>query len=310
MKILVIGGTRFLGKRFVEILLANDHQVTVISRHPKNCPAGALVVGGDRFDGVKNLTGQKFDFIFDFIGYDTDGPNQIFKLLKFKTYVLISSTWVTRIHSDSLSKDELRYISKKIEAETAALSRWRSDHDTTVLRLPILFGKNDHTGRLEFYGQRILDGYPLILVNGGKNIAQIVWVEDVAQAMNLWVKQGSFTNHKIWDSLPDKGKSATSIVKNIALALGKKSIFINISSKILSQQLPEYLTAEPLWKLATTNVGEANLFRIVGYQPTSQKKWLESVVGDTRLINSKLKLSELRQKEIIFLRHAGYTSHK
>ena len=307
MKVLVIGGTRFLGKRLVEILLKDGHSVTVVSHHPENCPKGALIIGNEREVGVQNLVGEKFDIVFDFIAYDKSGPNQIFKSIQFKAYILISSTWVTRMGSSSLCENDVSYVSKKIEAETAALIRWRSHRDVVILRLPILFGKNDHTSRLQFYSQRIMDNYPIICVNGGENIAQVVWVEDVAQAINIWVKQQSFFKYRIWVGQPDKGKKVKEIVKNISTALNKKINIVNMSSGILAKKLPGYLDIEPLWRLTGINLSRGNLFKNTGYHPTLQEEWMKIVAEDWLLNNSRVVITKLRRQEITLFKNGGYT---
>ncbi|MBK5098972.1 MAG: NAD-dependent epimerase/dehydratase family protein, partial [Gemmatimonadetes bacterium] len=69
MKVLVIGGTLFIGKRLVRRLLEEGHEVSVLHRrsvHEYGAEVGNLV--GDRNDSEsvrRALSGQRFDWVFD-----------------------------------------------------------------------------------------------------------------------------------------------------------------------------------------------------------------------------------------------------
>ncbi|HCC56613.1 MAG TPA: NAD-dependent dehydratase, partial [Solibacterales bacterium] len=69
MKVLVIGGTLFIGRRLVADLLKQGHQVTVLHRR-KTHTLGKKVenLAADRNDGAalrKALDGRRFDAVFD-----------------------------------------------------------------------------------------------------------------------------------------------------------------------------------------------------------------------------------------------------
>src|SRR3569832_2094314 len=73
MRILVIGGTLFIGKALVKRLLAADHDVTVLHRKAEH-PFGKRVhnAKADRNDAASvkaALSGQRFDAVYDF-AYD------------------------------------------------------------------------------------------------------------------------------------------------------------------------------------------------------------------------------------------------
>src|SRR3954470_1379036 len=73
MRILVIGGTLFIGKALVKRLIAADHEVTVLHRRGDH-PFGKRVhnAKADRNNAVavkSALSGQRFDAVYDF-AYD------------------------------------------------------------------------------------------------------------------------------------------------------------------------------------------------------------------------------------------------
>ena len=323
MNILEIGGTRFLGKRLGELMLKEGHEVTIISRHPENAPEGAEVIGLERRDGVDKVSGRKFDLVIDLIGYDEPGPSQVFEELKFGSYLLVSSTWLTRLGTNIEVDEEVtpklvtgadrlpggvrEYLFKKLAAETAVLGQSRIERNAAVLRLPVMWGVGDHTRRLEFYLQRIGDKFPLICVNGGNNLAQVVWMEDIARAIIIWIKRGITNTNRIWEGLPDSGIKVKKIMENIANAMRLKLNTVDVPAELLADELPEYLEAEPLWRLSGVRVSENNIFRFLNICPTPQRKWMGQVAVQSQFDKIDETSRQLRDREIIFLRRVGYT---
>ncbi len=73
MKILVIGGTRFVGRHFVEAALANGHEITLFNRGQSNADLFPNVANlqGDRTSDadLAALKGQHWDAVIDTCGY-------------------------------------------------------------------------------------------------------------------------------------------------------------------------------------------------------------------------------------------------
>ena len=71
MRILIIGGTRFLGRHLVEAALARRHEVTLFNRgksNPDLFPQLETILG-DREKDLDRLKGQKWDTVIDVAGY-------------------------------------------------------------------------------------------------------------------------------------------------------------------------------------------------------------------------------------------------
>ena len=71
MKLLVIGGTRFLGRHFVEAALERGHTLTLFNRgrtSPELFP-GIERIPGDRDEGLAALAGRTWDAVLDTSGY-------------------------------------------------------------------------------------------------------------------------------------------------------------------------------------------------------------------------------------------------
>jgi 2'-hydroxyisoflavone reductase len=71
MKILIIGGTRFLGRHLVESALARGHEVTLFNRgktNPTLFPQVETILG-DREHDLDKLSGRAWDAVIDVAGY-------------------------------------------------------------------------------------------------------------------------------------------------------------------------------------------------------------------------------------------------
>ncbi len=71
MKLLILGGTKFLGRHFVEVALAGGHEVTLFNRGRNNPDLFPEVekLRGDRDGGLDVLRGRRWDAVVDTSGY-------------------------------------------------------------------------------------------------------------------------------------------------------------------------------------------------------------------------------------------------
>src|SRR5215210_7842837 len=93
MKLLVLGGTRFAGRHFVEAALARNHEVTFFHRGrtaPGLFPAAEEVLG----DRDLTLPQSRWDTVVDFCGYVPRQVREAAKALAVDRYVFISSVSV------------------------------------------------------------------------------------------------------------------------------------------------------------------------------------------------------------------------
>jgi len=316
MKILILGGTRFLGRRLAEILIEDGNTITVLSRHPENAPRGATVIGAEREEGLKQIAKGKFDTVIDFIAFDGKSSQEALNKLHFEMYILISSTWICRLGKNLKANDRVNfgniiesknlpivtkeYLLGKLEAENIILSRYHEKKDAVVLRLPIMWGVSDPTGRTDFYFRRILDGYPLIRINGGNNSPSMAWTEDTARAIILLLSDKSFDKYPIWEGLTANSLMVKDIISFLAEGLVKKLLTIDVSDRELLKRIPEYLKAEPLWMLDWQGQTENNIFNNSGLRETPQEKWLR-IISRNAKVGKNLEDEKLRKKELIFL---------
>lgn len=71
MKILILGGTKFLGRHLVDAALARGHEVTLFNRGKTNPALFPQVetITGDRGQDIEKLSGREWDAVIDVAGY-------------------------------------------------------------------------------------------------------------------------------------------------------------------------------------------------------------------------------------------------
>ena len=106
MKILVLGGTRMMGRHLVQALLSRGHQVTLANRGLTEDSFGGAVdrVKLDRTneDSLrKELSGKAFDLAYDSLAYCSNDVRRLLPQLSCRKYLSISSTAVYEKHWDT-----------------------------------------------------------------------------------------------------------------------------------------------------------------------------------------------------------------
>ena len=76
LRVLILGGTGFIGPHFVNALTAGGHKITLFNRGKRDPEAsqGVEQLLGDRNDNLKSLEGRDWDVVIDNSGYT---PNQV-----------------------------------------------------------------------------------------------------------------------------------------------------------------------------------------------------------------------------------------
>jgi nucleoside-diphosphate-sugar epimerase len=211
MRVLVIGGTRFVGLELTYRLLAAGHEITLLNRATRESPFGVWVkhLVADRttraFDDA--LAGLTFDAAIDFAAYTGDDARSATRALGGRVghYVQISSGQVYLVRegykglaretdyegplipepcASGYDLEEFRYGIGKRDAEDVLRAAWSiAKFPATALRIPMVNGPRDHYRRIEGYVARLLDGGPLLIPDGGAAIARHVYSASVVRAI-------------------------------------------------------------------------------------------------------------------------------
>jgi nucleoside-diphosphate-sugar epimerase len=202
MKILVIGGTLFIGRLLVEELVKGGHEVSILHRKPKH-DFGRRVenIQADRNDPAamrEALSTRRFDVVFD-NAYDWERGTTAEHVEssvraagdRISRYIFMSSVaaygdGLNHKESDPLAPDyhSIPYVRHKATTERL-LFRMHAQRGLPVVtfRPPFVFGPRNNFYREAFFWDRLRAGRPVIIPGDGHRLMQFVYVNDLVQAM-------------------------------------------------------------------------------------------------------------------------------
>ena len=259
MRVLVVGGTRFLGHELAWRLLAGGRQVTLFNRGRRPDAFGSRVerLHGDRTtaDFARLLAGRSFDAAVDFAAYDGEDGREAAELLGGRVghYVAISSGQVYLVREgrpsparesdyagpllpepkDPYEKGQWDYGMGKRALEDALAAAWeRSRFPATRLRIPMVNGPRDHFRRIERYLWRMLDGGPLLLPGGGTQRVRHVYSGSVARAIVGLLGRGD-TFGQAYNLAQDEAPTLGELLTTLAGVLGAPPRLVDVPEERL-----------------------------------------------------------------------------
>lgn len=183
MNILVIGGTRYMGRHLVTELLLHSHRIFIANRGNNhddfNNDVQRIIFDRSNEESIKaNLSHLTFDIIFDNLAYCSNDIKILLDHVRCKHYIMISTTAVYHKHMDTKEHEfnplaesviwcervGFPYDEAKRQAERA-LAQIYKDINYTAVRFPFVIGKDDYTNRLYFYVENIIRERPLRIDN-------------------------------------------------------------------------------------------------------------------------------------------------
>lgn len=196
MRILVIGGSRFVGRYTVEAALARGHEVTVFNRGKSGPGLHPQVeeIHGDRDGGMEVLRGRAWDAVVDTCGYVPRVVKQSADVLAdaVKQYVFISTL---SVYADFAPNTDESYTLATVDDPTSenvnehygalkALSEQVLDEAmpgrVLHVRAGLIVGPNDYTGRFTYWVRRAQKGGDIVVPNNQYTPLQLIDVRDLA----------------------------------------------------------------------------------------------------------------------------------
>ncbi|HEX7165708.1 MAG TPA: NAD-dependent epimerase/dehydratase family protein [Acidimicrobiales bacterium] len=214
LRIAVLGGTRFIGRRIVDELVDAGHEVVVVHRgqsHPPGLPdvphlhANRLALGEVRdelaaFDPEAVLDCAAFGAADAeaVLGAFPDDGVRLAVLSSMDTYRAYGALHAGGV-TDAMPVDETSPVRperfpyrgkvpgmddyEKLEVEERWLAR-----GGTVLRLPMVYGEHDYQRREEFVLRRVRAGRKQIPIGAGNGLLTHGYVGDVARGVRLAIE--------------------------------------------------------------------------------------------------------------------------
>lgn len=239
MDLLVIGGTRFLGRRIVESALAGGHKVTLFHRGKEGAglfDGDVERIYGDRDGELEKLAGRQWDAVIDTPGYVPRVVRASCEFLKDSTnaYLYISSISVYDPEPGAQTTDENTRTAKlkdetveEITGETYGGLKVLCENVVNevfgsrayIIRPGFIVGSYDPSDRFTYYPWRLAQGGKMLA--GGRKDAplQVIDARDIGRFCVSIFEQDAPGTYNVcgpeqpltWESFLNRSKAALGV---------------------------------------------------------------------------------------------------
>lgn len=234
-KVLVMGGTKFFGKKLVEKLLKNSDECTVATRGNNKCEFVGNINWRSFDRNEKNSIKKEFqdsnwDLVYDQICMNGKNADDAVSFFHKKTdrYIMTSTAAVYDFGVDLVEEDyvsidreinldsKLDYAASKREAEHVF---FKNGVDKKVaVRFPVVLGVDDYTDRLNYYINKIRDEETIFLKDKYINLT-FISSDDAAEFL-FWIGNQDFSGPI--NACSDQSVTLVEMLSYIAGKLDKK----------------------------------------------------------------------------------------
>ena len=210
--VLMIGGTRFIGRHTVEEFQDHGYEVTLLNRGNHDNPFGEDVthIQGDRADDTALQAAQLSvnpDIVIDCVAYqpaDVETATDIFA--DVGAYVFISSgaaydreeipkreteTPIKGCTTDQATDQSGEtYGNRKAGGDRAVFQAAANGVNAMSVRPCIVYGPHDYTERMDYWIDRVASHDRVVVPGDGQNLWHRAFVGDVASALRVVAEEG------------------------------------------------------------------------------------------------------------------------
>lgn len=199
MRLLILGGTKFLGRHTAEQALARGHEVTLFTRgqtNPELFPSAEHLTG-DRDGGLDALESGDWDAVADMTGYVPRVVRASTELLRERVgrYLFVSSVSVYASLAEPVSEDsrlgeledpqteEVMENYGPLKAACEAVVQEVYGERATIVRPGLIVGPWDPTNRFTYWPSRLARGGEILAPAPPERHTQWIDVRDLASWM-------------------------------------------------------------------------------------------------------------------------------
>jgi nucleoside-diphosphate-sugar epimerase len=253
MRVLVIGGTLFIGKLLVKRLLTASHEVTILHRKAEHA-FGRKVRNAiaDRNDvaAIKSaLSGMRFDAVYD-IAYDWDRgttaaqveatarsiPGDLSRYI-FMSSVAAYGDGLNHSEDDPLASDihPDAYVRNKASSERALFRMFHESRFPVVtMRPPFVYGPDNPFYREGFFWDRMRLDRPIIIPGDGNRLMQFVYVNDLVEACFNALEKHTAPG-RAFNVADEKPLTQVEFVNELARAMGKQPTLVRVPRDLIAR---------------------------------------------------------------------------
>lgn len=339
LKLLVLGGTGFLGPHFVEAARKRGHTLTLFNRGKTNPDKFSgedyrdiEQLHGDRKTDLSALAGERqWDAVLDTSAYIPADVTRSAKLLapKIKQYVLVSTISVyakNDVPSDEnsplavLADPAVDKVSNETYGGLKALCEKAAEAElpgrATVVRPGLIVGPGDNSDRFTYWPARADRGGEILGPGSAQDPTQFIDVRDLAAFLLTTIERGQFGIYNA-DGAPGT-LTMGALLRESQRASGKKSSVTWVPADFLEAQkvsawgdLPAWIPARGEYAgFGRTSVSKARAAGLT-YRPLRETvrdtlAWWRTLPEERRA-KPKAGLSAQREAEVLAAWHAQET---
>lgn len=235
MRVLVIGGTRFIGIYLTRQLVEQGHTVVLLNRGNHPAPVeGVETLVCDRTDpnALKStLSGQSFDAIFDNNGRELAHTQPLVELFKGKLqhFIYVSSAGVYA-KSDQMPHQE----GDPIDPNSRHKGKFHTEDylreqgmPFTAIRPVYIYGPQNYNPLEKWFFDRIVRDRPVPIPGSGMALTHLGHCQDLAAAM-VAVLGNAQAIGQIYNISGDKAVTFDGLARACATAIGKAPASLNL----------------------------------------------------------------------------------
>ncbi len=189
MKILVMGGTRFVGKSLVGKLISQNYDIDIFTRGNKSNPENTNLIKGDRNskESILKIKDKKYDVIYDISGRELEQTKLLIENVddSFKRYIYVSSAGVYSENyelplTEDSSLDPQSRHKGKFETEN-----WLIEQKIpfTSFRPTYIYGPGNYNKIENWFFERLFHQKEIPIPGDGSLITQLGHVSDLSDVM-------------------------------------------------------------------------------------------------------------------------------
>ena len=225
MKILVMGGTRFVGKSLVGKLLSKNYDIDIFTRGNKSNPEKTNLIKGDRnnSEDIVRLRNKKYDVVYDISGRELEQTKLLIENLdnSFQRYIYVSSAGVYKDNCE-LPLSEV----DPIDPESRHKGKFETENWLKNQKIPFtsfrptyIYGPGNYNKIENWFFERLFTKKSIPIPGDGSLITQLGHVSDLTDVM---IRCINFENSKnnIYNCSGEKGVTIKGLIYFCANVLG------------------------------------------------------------------------------------------
>jgi 2'-hydroxyisoflavone reductase len=276
MKLLILGGTRFVGRHLVNAALARDHEITLFNRGTHSPPASTSIetINGDRNYDLAKLQGRRWDAVIDTCGYLPGTVKASAEALSnsVDNYVFVSSISVyadvsvvgidetaplATLTNEQLAQANAVDASGQVSAVTygkmygglKALCEQAAQETlpnrVLIIRPGLFVGPYDYTDRFTYWVARVARGGEVLAPGRPSRFVQFIDVRDLAEWLVKMGERNQTGTYNV-NGLPGN-LTMENVLEKCRLVTETDASFTWVSENFLKQEKVAAWGEMPLW---------------------------------------------------------------